>query len=231
MLADGGTYTREETLQHRFFAATGIYDGPRGRMLVKFGRRSSLVGLPLGWLGRFLTRREVEMYDRCAGIVGIPDRYERIGRDGFARPLVAGHPLQRGERVDDEFFPDLQRLVRELHERRIAFVDLQKCENVLVDDGGRPWLFDFQTAWRWPERSERRGLQRVVPQWLGESLLRRLQRADRFHVLKHWRRSRPDTISDEEFASTRRPGRLIRLHRVFLDRWRALRRKLGLRRD
>lgn len=227
-LASGGTAVLEEVLQHAFWAVTARYRGPRGPLLVKLGRRASLWGLPLAWAGRFLARRELAMYARCRGVAGVPQDFEDLGDGAFARTFEPGHVLVRGERVADDFFPRLLALLDELHARRIAFVDLQKCENVLVDERGRPGLFDFQTAFHWPERAGRRGLQRLVPQRAGEHLLARLQRADRFHALKHWRRCRPDTIPPEALASTSRPDRLIRLHRTFQNRWRALRRRLGL---
>jgi hypothetical protein len=230
-LADGAPYRRSSVLQHGFFAATGLYSGPRGKMVVKAGREASFFGLPLRWLGRWLVNRELEMYARCAGIEGVPGSGERIADTRFARSFVEGHPLERGERVDDAFFPRLEELVSRIHERGVAFVDLQKCANVLVDASGRPWLVDFQTAWHWPERRERRGGQRWIPDRLGRFILRRLQAGDRFHVLKHWRRCRPDTISPEKLESTHHPDGWMRVHRAVHNRWRALRKRLRERRE
>jgi hypothetical protein len=220
-----GPHTLLRTLQHSFFAATGLYEGPGGRKLVKVGREASLLGLPMRWLGRWLARRELAMYEVCRGIEGVPTEYEVVTPTAFARPFVEGHPLERGERVGDGFFPRLRELLAEIHARDVAFVDLQKAENVLVDERGEPCLFDFQAAWHFPPRGARRGLARLVPGPLGRYALRRLQAADDFHVLKHWRRSRPDTIPAEELERTHHPGGWIRLHRVVHNRWRALRRR------
>ena len=225
VLADGA-YRRIQTLQHSFFAATGLYEGPGGKKLFKVGREASLFGFPMRWIGKLLSKRELTMYEVCAGIEGVPVEFEVITDTGFARPFIEGHPLERGERVNDEFFPRLQKLLSEIHERELAFVDLQKAENVLVDDEGAPWLFDFQAAWHFPSSGGRAGLARFVPGPIGRYILRRFQTADDFHVLKHWRRSRPDTISAEQLESTHHPGGWIRIHRVLHNRWRALRKRL-----
>ncbi len=230
-LADGSRYVRSRMLQHGFFAATGLYSGPRGTIVLKAGREASFFGLPLHWLGRWLANRELEMYARCAGIEGVPGDGERIDDTRFVRSYVEGHSLERGERVDDAFFPRLESLVAQIHARDMAFVDLQKCANVLVDTSGRPWLVDFQTAWHWPAREQRRGGQRLIPDRLGRYILRRFQAADRFHVLKHWRRCRPDSISPEALESTHHPDSWTRAHRIVHNRWRALRQKLRERRD
>lgn len=227
-LGDGTVARRVTEFQHAFWAATGLYESPRGRLLVKLGRRAPLLVVSMAWSGRFLTRRELEMYDRCRGIEGVPSEYERLGDGGFARPFVEGHPLERGEHVGDDFFLRFERMLEELHARRIAFVDLQKCENVLVGDDGRPHLFDFQTAWHWPERGGTRGLQRLVPWALGNWVLVRFQAADVFHARRHWRRCRPDTMPLDKYESSLHASRLIRAHRVFMKGWRGLRRRLGL---
>ena len=213
------------TLQHSFFAATGLYVGADGaRVLYKVGREAPLFMLPMRFIGRLLTRRELALYSACSGIVGVPQEFEAVGDTGLARPFIDGHPLERGERVADDFFPKLLELLTRIHARDVAFVDLQKCENVLVGDDGAPHLFDFQASWRLPPRSERR-LLRLLPERLMRYVLESLQSADRFHVLKHWRRCRPDTISSEALESTSRPSAWIRMHRVVHNRWRALRRR------
>ena len=51
--------------------------------------------------------------------------------------------MRKGERVPDDFHDRLARLVGEVHARDMAYVDLEKCENVLVGEDGRPYLFDM----------------------------------------------------------------------------------------
>src|SRR5690606_9213688 len=97
-------------------------------------------------------------------ISGIPRCLGRWGRTGFVHAYVEGHPLQRHEVVDETFFPRLSALIKTLHARQIAYVDLEKRENILVGDDGRPYLIDFQISFHFPPRwNERRGLARVLP--------------------------------------------------------------------
>lgn len=210
---DDGVYTHRRTYKHDFFAATGLYEGPSGRVILKIGRAVSLFGFPMRWLGRRLADREMAMYEAVADLPGVPRSLGRWSDTGFAHVYVEGHPLQRGERVDDDFFPRLASLLGELHRRGIAYVDLEKRENILVGDDGRPNLIDFQISWRWPG-DRRSGAQRWVPAPLGRWLLRRLQDGDRYHLLKHQRRHRPDTLTPEQLNASYRSGAYIRLHRI-----------------
>ncbi len=216
----GQSYQRLRTYKHDFFAATGLYGGPSGRIILKLGRCEPLFGLPTAWLGEWLADRETRLYIAAQGLAGIPRCCGRIGRTGFAHEFVPGHPLQRDERVADDFFPALGRLLGALHARGIAYVDLEKRENILVDEQGRPWLIDFQISWQDPDGMAavpaRLGpdcLLRLLPSWLRRLILGRLQDADRYHLLKHRRRHRPDTLSEHELARSYTVGPLIRLHR------------------
>jgi hypothetical protein len=220
-LADG-VYEHRKTYKHDFFAATGLYDGPSGLVILKLGRCAPLFGFSTRWIGAFLADRECELYEAAQGIPGVPTCLGRWGPTGFVHAFVHGHPLQRKERVPDAFFNQLGELIRALHERDIAYVDLEKRENILVGDDGRPWLIDFQISWRGPrahppcQNRYRRGLRtlsRLIPDGLNHYILSKLQKADCYHLLKHRRRHRPDTLSAEEIEASYRAGGLIRMHR------------------
>ena len=49
-LADG-EYAHVRTFKHDFFAATGLYEGPSGLVILKLGRVARLFGLPMRWRG------------------------------------------------------------------------------------------------------------------------------------------------------------------------------------
>lgn len=223
-LADG-TYRHRRTFKHDFFAATGLYEGPSGRVVLKLGRTVSLFGLPAVWLGAWLAHREASLYEAAQGIEGVPRFHGCVGRTGIVHAFVAGHPLQRDERVDADFFPRLERLLDALHGRGIAYVDLEKRENILVGEDGRPWLIDFQISWQSRSRSGRpaedrlrlpRGpdaWQRLLPASVGRFILAWLQAADRYHLLKHRRRHWPESLTAEEIADSYAVSWPIRLHR------------------
>lgn len=213
-LADGA-YEHVRTYKHDFFAATGLYRGPSGPAILKLGRTAGVFGLPMGWLGRLLADHEMAIYSRVDDLPGVPRCLGRYGATGFVHVFVEGHPLQRHEWVNDDFFPRLRSLINALHQRGIAYVDLEKRENILVDEAGAPYLIDFQISWQWPLKPrDRRGWQRLVPQALGLFALRRLQDGDAYHLRKHQRRHRPDTMTQEEVERSYRSGFFIHLHRL-----------------
>jgi hypothetical protein len=107
--------------------------------------------------------------------------------------------------VADDFFPRLSAGLAEIHRRGLAYVDLEKCENVLVGDDGRPYLFDFQISWRWPFRFLRHSAPVV---WVA----RRFQAGDRYHLTKLLRRTRPDLLTPAEVAAAGSKPFWVRLH-------------------
>jgi hypothetical protein len=221
----GGVYRRAEIFKHDSWAATARYRGGQGDVVCKFNRVQSIFGLPMGWLGRWLAHRESLALRRLAGLQGIPLVLEPRSAEGLllpnavGHPYIAGHPLSSGERPRDEFFTDLERLLRAVHARDVAYIDLHKRENILVDEAGRPWLIDFQVCFGlWSPRLAR------IPAL--RSLLHALQAADWYHLLKHVKRHRPDQLGQIEAArATGRPW-WIRVHRLFAVPFRTLRRGL-----
>jgi hypothetical protein len=200
-------YARVRTFKHDFFAATGLYRGPDGLAVLKLGRCTDFLSLPTAWIGALLARREIRLYESTRDLAGVPRLVGPIGRNGFLHAFVPGHPLARREAVSDTFFDELLALLDALHERHIAYVDLNKRQNILVGDDGRPYLIDFQISLLLP----RTGWRRLAPvRWL----LSRFQQADRYHCLKHKRRLRPDLLTAEEEARLARLSPWIRAHRL-----------------
>lgn len=203
----GTTFRHSQTFKHDFFAATGLYQGPHGPAVLKVGRVTSLLGIPLAWIGRLLRNREARLYELLQDLPGVPAYLGSVGATGFLHAFVPGHPLGRNENVSDEFFPRLQELLSSLHQREVAYVDLNKRQNILAGDDGRPYLIDFQISYQLSPRGLGRN---PLARWL----LRRLQIADRYHFCKHKRRLRPDQLSAEERVLAERVGFWIRLHRA-----------------
>ena len=212
---EGRTYRLAQVFKHDFFAFTGRYQGeelPPGSPLaettcsaivLKIGRVASFFGLPLSWIGRLHSWHESAVFAEVQDIDVVPRFTGRYGRYGVTHDYIEGHQLERGERVPDDFFDRLEAGLTEVHERGMAYVDLEKPENVLVGSDGSPWLFDFQISYRWPFR---RGGNLFPFRWLRT----RLQASDRYHLTKLRRRCRPDTMtSDEIKASKRRPAHIL----------------------
>ena len=220
-----GKYRLACVFKHDFFAATALFQSNGGRRAVlKIGRMSDVIGLPGRWIGRSLARREARIYRALADLESVPDFLGMWNDCGFVHEFVPGHSLQKGEVVGDEFFDRLDALIGSIHGRAMAYVDLEKCENIIVGDDGLPYLIDFQISWH-------------VPGWWGSRfppgvwLRGLLQEMDRYHLLKHRRRNRPDQLAPEQLdESFNLPG-YIRLHRALTRPLQVVRRGLLRRLD
>lgn len=203
---DGRQYRHVCIFKNDFFAVTAMYEGPAGRVVLKVQRQASFLLLPLEWLGRLLAQREKAALRRLADLQGVPALIGEWGPTGLIREYIEGHALSRRERVPDDFHLRLRALIEAIHAQDMAYVDLEKCENVLVGDDGRPYLFDFQIAWWLP------------PRWGGElsparALRHWLQQGDLYHLVKLQRRTRPDQLSPKQLADSYRKPWHLRVQR------------------
>jgi hypothetical protein len=224
IVLDRAPYGLELVFKHDFFAYTALYAGPRGRVVLKIGRKASILGLPLGWIGRLHAWHESAVFREIDDLEIVPRFTGRFGKHGLTHEFVSGHALEKGERVSDDFFPRLAAGLGEIHRRGLAYVDLEKCENVLVGEDGRPYLFDFQISFRWPF-AFLRGSGPVT--WLA----RRFQAGDRYHLRKLQLRTRPDLFTAEELAAARTKPPLVRLYGRLTRPLTLLRRRLLARLD
>ncbi len=222
VVCSGVEYELVETFKHDFFAATGMYRGGGQIVVLKLGRVNDAFSIPLGWIGTFLARREIELYRLSESLPGVPRFIGAVGRNGLMHAFVPGHPLGRREEVSDSFFDELRNLLNELHARHVAYVDLNKRQNILVGDDGRPYLIDFQISLHLPPSGW--GAARLV-QWL----LKRFQRADDYHFLKHKRRLRPDLLTPAEREEVENISIWIKLHRAIARPLTTLRRRTKAR--
>ncbi len=174
--------------------------------------KTSVVVLPpgvrVGVAARRLARREADHLELLSGLDGIPALLGRPSPEAFLRRWIDGDTLRNHAEVPDRVFPELRGVLAAVHDRGVAYADMAKEENVIVESGseaGRPWLVDFQI-------SAARGT------WL-EPLVETLQAADRYYLARHVRRRRPDqlTDADRELLSRGR-GVVSRLHRKLVKK-------------
>ncbi|HED64129.1 MAG TPA: hypothetical protein ENJ09_01110 [Planctomycetes bacterium] len=219
---EGRTYRLGHVFKHDFFAFTGRYDGDEGSVVLKMGRKASFLFFPLSWIGRLHSWHESAVFRAVEDLDVVPRFTGRFGKHGLTHEYIEGHQLERGESVPPDFFDRLERGLEEIHRRGMAYVDLEKPENVLVGEDGSPWLFDFQISFRWPWRF---GQNFFLTRWFRA----RFQESDHYHLRKLRRRCSPETMSPDELqASRRRPGHirfyngvtrpLTRLRRRILNR-------------
>jgi hypothetical protein len=202
----GQTYRHERTIKHDFFAATGFYrsEADGRRVVLKVGRTQDYAGVPFLWLGKWLCEREMRFYAACADLPNVPSLAGRVGPTGFVHEYVPGQPLSKHRPIPDRFFDELVELLQVLHGRDIAYVDTNKPQNILQGDDGRPHLIDFQISF---------GLKDFGDNFITRGILRRLQKEDLYHILKHKRRLRPDLLTPEERETAERRSWFIRAHR------------------
>lgn len=206
----GRAYALERRFKHNSVSAVGLYAADGDRVVLKCYRRAPALVLPMAWAGRWMARHEAAMLRRVQDVAGVPRLRGRYGPTGLVRDYVPGAPLTRRSPVGREFFRRLRRLMDELHGRGMAYVDLEKAENILVGEDGRPHLIDFQVAFAGRSR------------WL----LRRLQEADDYHVRKHMRRvMKPDLSREEILESKERPW-LVRVSNMMSAPYMTLRKML-----
>jgi hypothetical protein len=216
IMLDGEEFQLERAFKHAFATAVGLYRRGDDRVVCKFHRQAAFFGFPLLWQGRMWASYEVAMLRELRDLPGVPRFRGMPEPAAVARDYVPGTPLERRMRVGDDFFPQLLHLLRRIHERGIAYVDLEKPENILLGEDGRPYLIDFQVGFYMPDRF-------FGQTSLGRYLRALLQRSDLYHAMKHYRRMRPDLLTVEERALGKmRPG-TVRVANALVAPFRLLR--------
>jgi len=135
--------------------------------------------------GRAMVANELRALNRLAGIRGIPESPFRVDPFAFGYRFVEGMTLRHADRdrITTSYFLELESLVREMHARGIAHLDLRNKRNVLITAQGHPAMIDFQSAVR---------LERCP------TFLRPLMRqVDLSGVYKHWEKFIPGSMGRE----------------------------------
>lgn len=224
----GERYGLVEVLKHDSWAATAVYEGcgaARRRIVCKFNREYPILGIPAGWLGRWLAAREADRLERLAPLGAIPAPCGPVKVDGceqrhaVAHVYVEGQPLRARQRMPDSFYRRLQAILAEMHQQGIAYVDLNKPENIIVGRDGQPYLIDFQISFRLPEG-------RWGESWPLQALFRMLCASDLYHIRKHELKANWKTLSREEYLCALQRPWWIGLHRLFAAPLREMRRRL-----
>lgn len=219
----GCEYRLVRVFKHDFFAATCLYEAAASaefsKVVVKFSRTQPFCGVPLDWLGRLMRRHEQDIYRALADIEGVPRWVGCVDEASCAIEYIDAAPLDHLDAPPPGFFDRLLDVLGAIHARGVAYSDANKRSNILVDAAGRPFLVDYQIAfrrrddWPWPIRP------------LLALAARYVQRSDIYHVYKHKRRLSPNEMTEMERDISRRRGRLHTLHRTLTTPWRHFRRR------
>lgn len=210
-------YVLIKVFKHDFFAATALYqscdvsdnDYPDipAKIVLKMARTGHFLGLPLSWLGREICRHEVSILGHLQDIKGIPRFLGRYLDAGLIYEYIEGCSLDEKPQLPDDFFDKLECLIKRIHGHNIAYIDMNKRGNILLNDKNQPSLIDFQISMHidwliWPLRP------------IGRYILDILQKEDFYHLAKHKRRLAGHLIDSEQAKSSRRISSWIALHRL-----------------
>ena len=182
-------------------------------------RLGDFLGIPLKWLGRCLINHEKFVLKKLQGENGVPRFIAEFGSNGLIYEYIEGHTLDEGPEVPDDFFERLEDLLSRIHDRRIAYVDMNKRGNIILGSDGCPRLIDFQISWFFCRSF-------LGSRRLPDFLLDIFRRADFYHLNKHKRRLRGDLMSTQEITQSRRITRWIATHRTGTRPLTGIRRKI-----
>jgi hypothetical protein len=225
IVVDGEVCQRVEIYKHDSWAATSLYSSKQGLLIAKFNRQQRIGFISMRWLGYWLARHEATLLSRLQALPNIPRLLGpvyingRLASHAVARRYIAGHPMRSKEVLPATFFDELQSTLKEVHARKIAYMDLHKRENIIVGDDGKPYLIDFQVSYLlpdgwWPKVT-------LLP-WM----LKLFQKSDDYHCTKHIvRHSTMEPVAARAKLNAARPF-WIKLHRLVAVPIRELRRRL-----
>lgn len=221
----GGQYALEKVLKHDFHAATGLYrrqdPQPPVRLICKINRRMHFCFLPLGWIGRLMTRSEISKLRRCEGIPEVPRVLARLDPHTYVYEYIEGLTLDDRPPLPADFFDRLADALRRVHARNIVHFDLHKRGNILIDTEGRPHIIDFQIARHIGDRF-------LVSRRLSACLRRWLQSYDIYHIYKYKRRFQPQLLTEAEEELSYNHSWPLQLQRALVWPYKKIRRA-GLR--
>ena len=234
IVVKGYRYQLKRIFKHDFFAATALYQLEQGniagvssataedadgtyqernadgtsavQVVLKLGRRSDFLGLPLRWSGRAICRHETDNLRRLRNLSQVPHLLDKYGDMGFVYEYIEGSSLDENPDLPDDFFNRLEELLKQIHLCRIAYIDLNKRGNILLGRDNLPYLIDFQIACYIPR------LFRPL-RILTDGFLRVLQKEDFYHLHKHKRRLSGHLIDIDQTNASLHKSLWIRGHR------------------
>jgi len=219
IVLDGQRLGYVKAFKHTSTTAVGLYEGPGDKVVLKRYYRSKMWGLPAAWAGRLMARHEAAALCAVQDLRGVPRFRGFYDRASIIHDYVPGVALTRKTRVEEEFFRAFSELLEGIHARGMAYVDLEKAANILRGDDGLPHLIDFQVAFY--VRNAR--LRRFWPvRWLAGQL----QKSDRYHAGKHFRRLMRESVSPDQLKELYRKPWMIMVGNAVHLPYKKLRRRL-----
>jgi hypothetical protein len=186
-----------------FAANVGII----GDRVVYIGRSEAPAKRVIDAAGLYVAPGFIDMMDQSGGALRRDGKAQSKVRQGVTT-AIAGEGGTPGPADQlDKYFDQLHDILSAIHDRGVAYVDLNKPENVLLGEDTKPYLLDFQISFApnnlWAP------LQKIFAQ-----ILRQLQTEDWYHFSKHKRHLRPDLMTPDDYIRSYQRSLPIRLHRI-----------------
>lgn len=198
ILVGGQPFHQVRIFKHAAWSAVALYANQDKKLMCRFNRSASFLGLPLAWLGRYMTRRERKILARLKGIPHCPQDegdvfcHHDFQDNAVAFSYIEGWPLNFRTSMDPVVYQRLEAALEALHNQHMAHLDIHS-RNILISDANEPYLIDLQTCFMMPKN------------WIGQSqlsqkLLRTLQASDRrrldkiIHKFHHSAQTKPKKI-------------------------------------
>ena len=85
---------------------------------------------------------------KLQGISGIPKSPFMLDEYAVCYEFISGNTLKDTppEAISDDYFFQLEDLVKRMHERNLVHLDIRNRRNIMVTDDGKPALLDFQSC-------------------------------------------------------------------------------------
>lgn len=140
-----GEHTAEALISSGYQGAAFLYEGTQGRRVIKVATGSGIVG----WVRRWMIRREFAIYRHLAGVAGVPHCYGLLDEQFLVLEFVDGIPLSELGRdivSHNTFYAQLLQIITNVHGAGVAHGDLKRRDNVLVTANEQACIVDFGTA-------------------------------------------------------------------------------------
>ena len=170
-------------------------------------------------IGRLLIAREYKALKKLAPCIGTCDDALRLGKYTLSYRYVKGQNLssfsRRHNSIDKNFFPALEKAVKEMHSYGIVHLDIRTGSNIIIAEDGRPIIIDFQSYLTL----------NLIP---GQYLKNIFKSVDVSGVYKYWAKMSPETLDDlkkDQLASSNKNRKFWFLKGYMLERHKKEKRK------
>ncbi|MCP3900917.1 MAG: hypothetical protein GY707_14525 [Desulfobacteraceae bacterium] len=142
-------------------------------------------------IGRLLISREYKALKKLKSCIGICDDAVMLGKYTLSYKYVKGQNLssfsRRNNSIDKDFFPNLEKAVKEMHSYGIVHLDIRTGSNVIISEENQPIIIDFQSYLTLD----------FIP---GKYLKNLLKSVDISGVYKYWEKMSKETIDQSKQA-------------------------------